>query len=677
MILVGFDVGGTFTDVVGYEKDSRRFLIAKVPTSGSDPSAGCISGLEKLDIPLSSIDGLVHGTTVGTNAVLQRNGARIGLITTGGFRDILELGRRTRPHLFGLLGEFKPLVPRELRFEVPERLDARGNVITPLDEDAVRGAVKALLDAGAEALVIHFLHSYVNPMHERRAGEIARELWPNPFITLGSDVLPEVREYERGTAGAVNAYLQPVLARYLGKLGSAFRERGYDGKLLIMQGNGGVMDEGISVESSIQTVMSGPAAGAIAAARIGSDAGFPNVIGCDMGGTSFDVSLIEDGQPHVSAEKDIAYAMPVYLPMIDIHSIGSGGGSIASVNKAGLLSVGPRSAGSYPGPICYGRGGEHPTVTDANYLLGRIDISALPGGMGQVEEQKVRTAFKTQLADPLGLSVEEAAAAVIRVVNTQMADAIRLISVEQGRDPRDFAILSFGGAGSLHTVALADELGVPAVIVPRFPGLTSALGCVLADIRHDFVNYVRRPLADVTPEETDAIFATRRKEGIALVESESRDTTGVDVVYEADLFYDGQSHFFRVPVASPGFSSKVIAADLASRYRQKFGLELSNMRPMIGNLRTTVIGRRPDVDLRLLSAGKVVSDEGRSRPVFLGGRWQDTRLLRRESLASGDTVAGPAIVEQLDTTVLVEPGHTARVDGYSNLIITRNAEQVQ
>ena len=677
MILVGFDVGGTFTDVVGYEKSIRQFRIAKVPTSGADPSAGCLSGLESLGIPLSSIEGLVHGTTVGTNAVLQRTGARVGLITTRGFRDILELGRRTRPHLFGLLGAFEPLVRREMRIEIDERLDARGNVVTPMDEDAVRAAVKKLLDAGAESLVVHFLHSYVNPVHERRAAEIAREVWPNPFITLGSDVLPEVREYERGTAGAINAYLQPVLARYLGTLGDAFRERGYDGKLLVMQGNGGVMDEAISVAHSIQTVMSGPAAGAIAAARIAVDAGFENVIGCDMGGTSFDVSLIEAGKPRISAEKDIAYAMPVYLPMIDINSIGSGGGSIASVNKAGLLTVGPRSAGSYPGPICYGRGGELPTVTDANYILGRIDIVALPGVAVPIDDDKVRAAVKSHLADPLGLSIEEAAAAVIRVANAQMADAIRLISVEQGRDPRDFALLSFGGAGSLHSVALADELGVPVVIVPRFPGLTSALGCVLANIRHDFVNYIRKPLAHLNAAEADAIFDERRNEGIALVQSESSDITGVDVIYEADLFYDGQSHFFRVPIKSPGFSSAMIAEDLARRYKNKFGLELSNMRPMVGNLRTTVIGRRPDIDLRLLSAGEKVQAEARYRSVFVGGRWQETQLFRRENLVPSDVVFGPAIVDQLDTTVLIEPGHTAKVDAYSNLIITKNPEQPQ
>jgi len=669
MTLVGFDVGGTFTDVVAFEPQSGSFRIAKVPTSGSDPSQGCIDGLEQLEIPLGTMTALIHGTTTGTNAVLQRRGAKAGLITTRGFRDILELGRRTRPKLYGLQGEFDPLISRDLRLEVDERLDARGNVLVPLDEAAFVAAVKQLREAGAEALVIHFLHSYINPVHELRARELAAPLWHNKFITIGSTALPEVREFERGTAAALNGYLQPVMARYLGKLGNEFRSRGYGGQLLVMQGNGGIMTEQLCVDQAIQTVMSGPAAGAIAAARIGLQAGFPSVIGCDMGGTSFDVSLIQTGQPRVSAEKDIDYAMPVYVPMVDIHTIGSGGGSIAHVNRAGLLQVGPLSAGSYPGPICYGRGGTEPTVTDANLILGRIDPTTLPGMTATVDIAKVQQAFAEKLAKPLGLSVEEAAAAVIRVVNTQMAEAIRLISIEQGHDPRDFALLAFGGAGPLHAVALAGELGVPRVIMPRFPGLTSALGCVLADIRHDFVRYVRKPLAELDPAEVDAGFAEQRRIGEALVQSENVAVTGIHAVHEADLFYYGQSHFFRVEVPSPGFDIEAVSADLAERYRKHFRLELSKMKPMVANLRTTVIGQRQPIDLATLAPPLVAEAKPKFREVFFAGSWHKTPILRRENLSAGLEIAGPAIVEQLDTTILIDPGSAGTVDRLGNLIV--------
>ena len=380
----GVDVGGTFTDLLFVNEDERRFRVTKVPSTPDDQSRGMMTGIRQSGLAVETLGSIVHGTTVGTNAILERKGVVCGLITTAGFRDVLELGRRTRPFGYGMIGSFEALIPRQLRVEVPERLDARGNVLTPLDEEAVQRAIRLLIAGGAEALVISFLHSYVNPAHEKRAAEIARALWPNPFISVGSDILREVREFERSTTAAVNGYIQPIMARYLGRLQKELKLARFPSELLIMQGNGGTMSGKAAADYAVQTVMSGPAAGALAAARIGQQSGHPNLIGCDMGGTSFDVTLIRAGEPALSAEKDIAYGVPIRVPMIDIHTIGAGGGSIARITKAGILQVGPDSAGANPGPICYGRGGTEPTVTDANLVLGKLDPAALPGVAGGV-----------------------------------------------------------------------------------------------------------------------------------------------------------------------------------------------------------------------------------------------------------------------------------------------------
>src|ERR1043165_8160286 len=366
---IGVDVGGTFTDLLALDPEHGIFRVAKVPSTPEDQSVGFIDGLAALETDLAAVAALVHGTTVATNAVLERKGARCGLITTAGFRDVLELGRRTRPNPYGMTGSFEALIPRDLRAEVPERID----------EAAVRREVHRLREHGAEALVIHFIHAYANPAHEQRCAQIAREIWPNQFVTLGSDVLREVREFERGSTAALNGYAQPIVSRYLGRLSQNLRGAGLRNELLVMQGNGGMMAAGTAIDLAVHTIMSGPAAGAIAAARIGAQAGHPNLVACDMGGTSFDVTLIAAGEPALSAEKDIAYGVPLRVPLVDIHTIGAGGGSIARITRAGLLQVGPESAGAHPGPIAYGRGGTAATVTDANLLLGRLNPDRLTG----------------------------------------------------------------------------------------------------------------------------------------------------------------------------------------------------------------------------------------------------------------------------------------------------------
>jgi len=673
---IGVDVGGTFTDLLALDPKDGVFRVAKVPSTPEDQSIGFVDGLAVLETDLAAVAALVHGTTVATNAVLERKGARCGLITTAGFRDVLELGRRTRPNPYGMTGSFEALIPRDLRAEVPERIDAAGRILTPLDEAAARHEMHRLRERGAEALVIHFIHAYANPAHEQRCGEIAREIWPNRFVTLGSDILREVREFERGSTAALNGYVQPIVSRYLGRLSQNLRNAGLSNELLVMQGNGGMMAASTAIDLAVHTVLSGPAAGAIAAARIGVQAGHPNLVTCDMGGTSFDVSLIAAGEPALSAEKDIAYGVPLRVPLVDIHTIGAGGGSIARITRAGLLQVGPESAGARPGPIAYDRGGSAVTVTDANLVLGRLNPDRLTGVAAGAPMEKIAAALEAQIGAPLGLDAIAAAAAVLAVTTNQLAHAIRLVSVEKGHDPRDFALFAFGGAGPLHAIEIARELGIPTVLVPRFPGITSGLGCVLAPVRHDFVQSIGQPLADAPTAQIDARFADQAAAGRQLLEEDGVPLTEIVVRHEVDLLFRGQSHVFRVPVIAPGFDPCAVLADFIERYKARFDIELPEMTAMLVNLRTTVIGQRSPLDLTIFAPandGSKAPQLSGVRQVRFGGEWFDTAIFDRAFLGSGARLAGPAIVEQPDTTVVIDPGATAVVDGLGNLVISVGA----
>jgi len=678
---LGVDVGGTFTDLLLVDHASGAMRVAKVPSTPGDQSEGFMAGLARLGEAVGGCETVVHGTTVGTNAVLERKGVRCALITTEGFRDTLELGRRTRPNPWGMVGHFEPIVPRERRFEVAERIDASGGVVTPLDEDGVRDAARAARASGAEALVIHFIHAYLNPDHERQARAIAREAWPGVHITLGSDILREVREFERGSTAALNGYIQPIMTRYLERIAARLEAEAGEAQLLVMQGNGGMMTAGIAGEKAVQTVMSGPAAGVIAAARLGAAAGFPNLISCDMGGTSFDIAIVRGGVPATTTEKDIAYGMPLRVPMVDIQTIGAGGGSIARVDAGGILRVGPESAGAAPGPICYGRGGRAPTVTDANLLLGRIDARAI-GGLDRAPDiDEVRRIVREKIGEPLGLDEAEAAAAIVDVVDHQMAGAARLVSVDKGHDPRDFALFAFGGAGPMHAAAIAAELGVPHVLVPRFPGITSALGCVLADVRHDFVRTLHQPLEEVDAAAADRILAEQEADGRVLLAEEGVTVAAVEIEHEADLFYRGQSHVFRVPVDEAGFSAAAVRDAFAALYRERFDIVLPEMQPVLVNLRTTVRGIRPPLELTLApeeeGAASLEAALVETRPVYFDGAWVETPVYRREALPGDAAIEGPAVIQQLDTTILVEPGAHARADTLGNLVLTvpRAAEE--
>ena len=672
--MVGVDVGGTFTDLVYLDVSKGALRLAKTPTTLDNQAYGVLNALQAAEVDLSTLDLIVHGTTTTTNAVLERKLSKTGLITTKGFRDILELGRRTRPQAYGMTGEFKPLIPRDLRVEVEERMDASGAVVLPLIEEDVRKAATALLEAGCEAVVVHFLHSYANPAHELRVGEILSEIWPNPFVTLGHQLLSESREFERGVTAAVNASVQPIIERYVERLITELSSKGYQNDLLVMNGNGGMVSASQVSREAAKTVMSGPASGVMAAAYTGRRAGQPNLITYDMGGTSTDVSLIMGGEPGVSSEIEIEYAMPIHVPMVDVRTVGAGGGSIAHIDAAGLLQVGPESAGATPGPICYGKGGTRPTISDANFLLGRLNpdrLNSIESGVSMADLEEI---FEAELGAPLGLSGRDAASAVLRVANSRMAGAIRMVSLSLGHDPRDFALFAFGGAGPLHATALARELGVPKVLVPARPGITNALGCVVADLRFDFVNAMMSPLDLVDMDHLHKLLADQIAKGRALVAQEAVGVEEIRDVLSLDMQFVGQTHVLRVPLESATPSREELRDRFEAAYMARFQVELSEIKPAIVNVNTSVIGRRPDVDLSVLiskDARKASLKEAQtgSRSVWFEEGWHETPIYWRDYLPLDVRLKGPAIVEQLDTTVVIDPDHVALSDGDGNLLV--------
>ncbi|MEX0956885.1 MAG: hydantoinase/oxoprolinase family protein [Rhizobiaceae bacterium] len=673
-VVAGIDVGGTFTDLILVDARSGTVRIAKTPTTIDNQASGVIAALTEAGLPVGEIDLIVHGTTTTTNAVLERRLAKTGMITTAGFRDVIELGRRTRPQPYGMTGRFTPLIPRNLRLEVPERMDARGRVLTPLDEAAMRNAVSALLDSGCETLVIHFLHAYANPAHELRAAEIAAGLWPNEHITTGHSLLSEAREFERGVTAAVNAAVQPILKRYVERLRGELAGRGYARDFLMMNGNGGMISSALVSREAAKTVMSGPASGVMAAAHTGMRAGHVNLISYDMGGTSTDVALIRDAKPAVSNETEIEYAMPIHVPMVDVHTVGAGGGSIARIDEAGLVRVGPESAGAMPGPICYGRGGAEPTITDANLVLGRLSPTKLLSVDNPVTRDSVEAVFAERIGSRIGKDGIEAAGAVLRMANLKMAGAVRMVSLARGLDPRDFALFAFGGAGPLHASALARELGIPKVLVPARPGITNALGCVVADLRHDFVRTLNRPLASVEQATVKQILEEQRVEGLSLIGMEAVKPKTVRFAHSADMQFIGQTHIINVPLPSADIDIASLQALFEEAYFARFRVALPEIRANLVNLNTSVIGERDAIDLAMLidAAGRAATLDSalnETRSVWFGGEWFDTPVYAREKLPLDVTIEGPAILEQRDATTVLEPGDRATSDADGNLLI--------
>lgn len=677
--VLGVDVGGTFTDVISIDTATGEIRVAKVPTTPDDQSVGFTNAISAVgQDDLTGVDLVCHGTTTGTNAVLERDGARCGLITTQGFRDTLEIGMRTRPQSYGLFGQYVPLIPRNLRLEVPERMNADGEVLVALDEDAVREAARRLRAAGVQSVLIAFLHSYANAAHEQRAQDIVLEEWPNEYVTASHRILSEFREFQRVSTGAVNAYIQPRIDRYLGRLAERLRERGYPNDLLIMRSNGGVMRERLAARLPVQTVLSGPAAGVTAAARICAVAGHRNVLTADVGGTSFDVALIVDGIPETSTDHELAYNIPVRLPMIDIHTIGAGGGSIAHLDGTGLLKVGPVSAGAQPGPVAFGRGGERPTLTDAYVVTGRLNPEGILSVSGGADMDKVRRAIDAEVGQPLGLRTEEAAQAIIRVANDRMAGAVRSVSLARGYDPREFVYFAFGGGGGLNAVEIARELGIPTVLVPPRPGIASALGTLVANGRHDFVQTINRRVTEVNLADLAAIVEGFAQDGARLLKEQKLSLVEVQIHPVLELQYEGQTHTITVPFSATATWESLLAI-FSAEHEEAYGTILDNIPHKVVNVRCAVVGVRAPIDwaesrpeARTDIADAIVGQ----RDVLFGGEWQSTPIYRREHLPTGAAFSGPAIVEQSDCTTVVDPSCRVELDAHQNLVITLVEAQV-
>ena len=674
-LVIGVDVGGTFTDLFVLDETSGSARIVKVPSTRGEEARGFMNGVARVTDSAASIATIVHGTTVGTNALLERKVARTGIITTRGFRDVLEMRRRDRPQTWGLRGSFEPIVPRNLRLEVDERVLADGSIHTPVDLEQVRAQARALLAEGCEAVCVFFINTYANPANEQAAVAAVREFWPNAHVTAASEVLPEIREFERCSTATLNAALQPVVGSYLERLESDLRTQSFAGELVIVQSNGGVMSRQTASDIPVRTALSGPAAGVIACAAIARSAGFPNAITGDMGGTSFDVSLVAKGEAALAAQTSIEFGMVVRSPMIQIETIGAGGGSIASVDASGMLQVGPESAGSNPGPACYGRGNTRPTVTDANVLLGRIAADRPLGGglLAAMDADKSRAAIEQHVARPLGLEVMAAAEAILTVANAKMAGAIRVVSIERGHDPRNFAYMPFGGGGALHVCAMMREVGVTTGIVPRYPGVTSALGCVMADMRHDAVQTLNKGLAELDIDDLRQRITTVAQACQQRLDSAGVRFSQVQEVIALDMLYAGQTHTVQVPLPvtrASDISAEVIRSAFEAAYLAAFGRVLTGIPVRVMNLRYARIGVRPKFDLAVLAP----TGEGSTQPVgeqqvFHAGRWWAAVRYARLDLPVGARIDGPAILEQPDTTVWLEPGFHATVDSLGNLLV--------
>ncbi len=670
--IVGVDIGGTFTDFFLFDPATRAYRIAKTPSNRGAEATAFLGGLATLGRDADQAM-IVHGTTVGTNALLERKGARVGVITTPGFRDVLEMRRRDRPNTWGLWGDFTPIADRDLRLETPERTLADGTVRQAIDPAHVAEAARTLLAKGAQAIAIVFINAYANAANEAKAATAVRAVWPNDHVVASHEVLPEIREFERASTTALNAYLQPVIGGYLAAIEADLGARRSASDFLIVQSNGGVMSAASARRLPVRTALSGPAAGVIAAAAIARNAKFDDIITADLGGTSFDVSLVVGGKPALAAQTTVDFGLVIRTPMIEIVTIGAGGGSIASVDRAGLPRVGPESAGSRPGPVCYGQGNTRPTLTDAHVALGRIDADRPIGEGRRLDREAARAAILEHVGAPLGLDVMRAAEAIVRVAEARMAGAVRLISIERGHDPARFTLLPFGGGGALHVCALIRDVGLSRALAPPLPGINSALGCALADLRHDRVLTLNLPLESLSVDDLRATIASERQQALAVVLEAGIDPSLCDTAIEFDMQFIGQTHTIAAPFGGGELTREAIRAAFDAAYTASFSRLLPAPVKLV-NLRVAATGRRPRFDFSIFTPPRDATLETARRPareVWFDGGARETAIWSRPALPAGAVVEGPAILEQPDATIVIDPGFKAGVDGWGNVIIER------
>jgi N-methylhydantoinase A len=690
---LGVDIGGTFTDATLINEETGEIHIGKVSSTPQDPSLGFIEVTQRIlrqnNVAPAEITYLVHGTTVATNAIIEGKVARTGFITTAGFRDMLEIARQIRPSLYDLGFEKpKPLVPRYLCFGVPERLDGRGQLLTPLDETVTRQIAGQLRREQVEAVAVCLLHAYANPDHEQRVGQIIQEIFPEAVLSLSSEVAPEFREYYRASTTVINASIRPVVARYLQRIEARLRQEGLAAELLLMQSSGGVFSFAEASRKPVFMVESGPAAGVIAAAFLGEALGHKEIISFDMGGTTAKVGLIQNGAPKITKDYEVGAAAraglgsqrgagyPLRTPVIDLVEIGAGGGSIAWVDSGGILRVGPHSAGADPGPVCYGKGGTEPTVTDANLVLGRLQPDLFLNGEIELDVAAARRAIQEKCAGPLGMALVEAAHGIVEIANAAMVNALRLVSVQRGYDPRDFVLVAFGGAGPVHANRLAHETEMPHLVVPLSPGTFSALGLLVTDLKHDFSTTMIERLDRLEVSAVEAAFHQLEARGRASLAREAVRPQDTDILRQVDVRYVGQSYELTLPLPNHPLDRSDID-DLGQRFYREhdraYGFSAPGEPVEVVNLRLTAVGRITKPRLAeweqarndFLPAPKAV------RSVYFAEHngYVACPVYDRYQLATGQELPGPAIVVELDATTVIHPGYQARVDKLGNLIL--------
>ena len=701
MFRLGIDVGGTFTDGVLVSETTGEIQIAKVPSTPSDPSIGFLAAvtriLERSHLKAESISYLVHGTTVATNSLIEGKTPKAAFITTAGFRDMLEIARQVRPSLYDVHFEKpRPLVPRHLCYEVPERLDAQGEVLLALDENRMLEIAEELDKEGVTSVAVCFLHSYLNPDHEKRAGELLLTHNPQLILSISSHICPEFREYPRASTTVINACISPVVARYLQGIKTQLRERGLKAELLIMQSNGGVLTFEQAAQRPVYMVESGPAAGVISANYIAEAVGQSNVISFDMGGTTTKAGLILEGRPKITKEYEVGSeakpgqgqargsGYPIRTPVIDLVEIGAGGGSIAWVDSGGILRVGPQSAGADPAPICYGKGGKEPTITDANVVLGRINPDYFLGGEMKLDVESAADGIRRKCATPLGLDVIKAANGIVEIANAAMINALRVVTVRRGYDPRDLAMVAFGGAGPLHANRLCSEMQIPLLIIPPSPGTSSALGLLVTDLKHEFscTRIMKDSDADIV--QINQLFAWMETEGRLTLQREGVVESRMSFWREIEMRYKGQSYELSINCANGPVGLETVL-EVVSRFhvehKKTYGHCSLEQPTELVNFRVTAIGSIPKPRPREFpSKGlKLEHAQKGTRRVFFQemGAFTETPIYDRYQLASGHHFQGPAVVEELDSTSLIHPGFKVDVDGFGNLRVAPSRQELR
>ncbi|HWV83813.1 MAG TPA: hydantoinase/oxoprolinase family protein [Capillimicrobium sp.] len=675
---IGVDIGGTFTDVVMMR--GNALVRHKLPSTPHDPSVAFLDGIDGLGVSLADVDLVAHSTTVATNAAITGGGARTLLVTTEGFRDTLLMRRTNRADQFNLWWKPPaPLIERRHIFEAPERLDAHGNVRRALEPAQAEALAAQLAELQPEAVAIVFLHAFVNPEHELTMLQAVRAACPDAYVCASHEVLSEILEYERTSTTVLNAMVGPVVRGYVARAGAALSDRGYAGDLLISSSSGGMMTPEVTAALPAKTMMSGPAAGVVAASSVARAAGFDHAISFEMGGTSLDVGLIEDGEVRRGQAWNVAFETPVRLPVVDVSSIGTGGGTIAWIDRGGGLRSGPLSAGADPGPVCYGRGGTQPTNTDAQVVLGRLDPERFLGGGMRLDLDLAVEAMRTSLAEPLGLSPVEAAAGVLTVAENSMVEALRLSTVHRGRDPRDFVLVAGGGAGPLFAPGVARLMNIPTVIVPPWPGLASAVGLLMMEIRHETSRSLLAPLRELKDSQIVGALRALGDQVVEELEQDGVDVATATLTYEAEVRYFGTSHALTIPLEESGASAEALRTRFLEQHEREYGYtvppEVAEVE--LATLRAAAVVATDSLELEaqpLTHEGEAAPVSARREVYYADSGWVEVPVHDRDALRGGMVVTGPAIVEQTDTTTVLLAGMRATVDAYGNLIIDVSVE---